>query len=376
MSEIRVGETPKLGFGFMRLPRREGSDEYDMDQILNMVDTFMAAGLTYFDTAYVYDGGRSEQALRTALVERYPRKSYTVATKLASSARICPDPEAARGELLTSLERLGCGYIDYYLMHAVQASNIKKINDFGLWDYILEQKEKGLIRHVGFSFHDTPEMLDELLTLHPEMEFVQLQLNYADWEAPNVQSRGVYEVARRHGKPIVVMEPVKGGMLANPPAGIRELFAAADPDASPASWAIRYAASLDGVLTVLSGMTTLPQVEDNVSYMKNFRPLSKKEQDIIRSAQELIAAQDSIPCTGCRYCVDGCPMSIPIPDIFSASNRETIYGDQAGAARIYARETDGAGKASDCIHCLQCEAICPQHLPITELLEKAAARYE
>ena len=376
MGEIKVRGTGKLGFGFMRLPRLEGCDEYDMDQILQMVDAFMAAGLTYFDTAYVYDGGRSEMALRRALVDRYPRNRYTIATKLASSAKAAPTPEAARGELLTSLERLGCGYVDYYLLHAVQSTNIQKINDFGLWDYVLEQREKGLIRHVGFSFHDTPEMLDELLTLHPEMEFVQLQLNYADWEAPNVQSRGVYEVARRHGKPVIVMEPVKGGMLANPPAGIRDVFAAADPKASPASWAIRYAASLDGVLTVLSGMTTLAQVADNVSYMKSFRPLSRQEQDVIRTAQGLLAAQEAIPCTGCRYCVDGCPMSIPIPAVFRASNRETVFDDYDGAARMYARETADASKASDCIHCRQCEAICPQHLPITELLEKMAVRYE
>ena len=374
--------TPKLGFGFMRLPRLSGSDEYDMDQICHMVDVFMEAmgskegAVPYFDTAFVYDGGRSEEALRKSLMERYPRESYTIATKLNAGMPIVTGEAFAKEELLTSLERLGTDYVDYYLLHAVQKGNIDKYNGFRLWEYILEQKAAGRIRHIGFSFHDTPEMLDELLTLHPEAEFVQLQLNYADWEAPNVRSRGVYETARRHGKPIIVMEPVKGGTLANPPAAVRDVFAAADPAASPASWAIRYAASLPGILTVLSGMTTLAQVEDNVSYMKEFQPLGAAELAVVARAQEILASQDSIPCTGCRYCVDGCTMSIPIPDIFNASNRETVFGDHAGAAGAYARETKGKGTASSCVHCLQCESVCPQHLPITDLLKEASQRFD
>lgn len=368
--------TPKLGFGFMRLPRLAGSDNYDMSQICRMVDVFLEAGLTYFDTAFVYDGGRSEEALGKALIGRYPRERFTVATKLNVGTPTCINEDAARSQIHTSLQRMGTDHVDYYLLHAVQKGNIGKYNRFHCWEYLRELKETGLAEHIGFSFHDTPEMLDELLTLHPEVEFVQLQINYADWEAPNVQSRGVYEAARRHGKPVIVMEPVKGGTLANPPAAVREIFSAADETASPASWAIRYAASLPGVLTVLSGMTTLGQTEDNVSYMKEFRPLDARERAVIGRAQGILAGQDSIPCTGCRYCVDGCPMSIPIPQIFNASNRETVFGDRTGAMNFYLRDTKDRGKASDCIHCLQCEAACPQHLPITDLLGQAAQRFE
>lgn len=388
----------KLGFGFMRLPRVNGTDHYDEDEINQMVDCFMDAGFTYFDTAYVYDNGHSEEELKKALVDRYPRDRYTIATKLNVGIKECTTAEFARGELQTSLERLGCSFIDYYLLHAVQTENIDKFDSFQLWDFIEEQKAKGVIREVGFSFHDTPEMLDELLTKHPDVDFVQLQLNYADWENPHVQSHGIYEVARKHGKPIVVMEPVKGGLLANPPVAIRELFQKEEPDASPASFAIRFVASLPGIRTVLSGMSTLEQVQDNVSYMKDFNPLSQKENELIEEARKILDAQESIPCTGCRYCVKGCPEFIPIPDIFSACNRLLVFENKESARReykdalnqivkpevfsnmVFIPETKNAiqhvGNPSDCIHCRQCEAACPQHLPITQLLQKAAAMLE
>ena len=290
-----------------------------------MVDLFLAAGLTYFDTAYVYDGGGSERAIKAALVDRYPRERYTLATKLCAWMG-AHDEKSAKQQFYTSLERTGAGYFDYYLLHALQAGNYRKYDEYRLWDFVKEQKEKGLIKHWGFSFHATPEILDELLTVHPDAEFVQLQINYADWENPDVAARANYEVARRHGKSIVVMEPIKGGALANPIPAVRDIFRAANPDASFASWAIRYAASLDGIITVLSGMSNLAQMEDNLSYMKDFQPLNETERAAIRKAQEAINGVKSIPCTACHYCTAGCPKRIPIPEIFAARNKQLIWG--------------------------------------------------
>lgn len=263
--------TPKLGFGLMRLPK-DLSGKIDIEQTKKMVDLFMESGLNYFDTAYVYDSGDSERAAKAALVDRYPRGSFTLATKLCAwmSAH---DEKSAKRQFDTSLERTGAGYFDYYLLHALQAGNYQKYDEYHIWDFVKEQKEKGLIRHWGFSFHAGPELLDEILTAHPDAEFVQLQLNYADWENPDVTARANYEVARKHGKSIVVMEPVKGGALAEPPEPVRKIFKEADPDASYASWAIRYAASLDGIITVLSGMSNMAQMKDNLSYMKDSNPL-------------------------------------------------------------------------------------------------------
>lgn len=289
MDNENLLSTPKLGFGLMRLPRKRFS--IDVDQFSTMVDKFMAAGFTYYDTAYMYPG--SEAAARKALVERYPRESYTLATKLL--AIFSPTAKSAKAEFETSLQRTGAGYFDYYLLHAVNDSNYKKYERFGLWDFVHEQQAKGLIRHVGFSFHGGPKILDRLLTEHPEVDFVQLQINYADWENPMIASRANYETARRHGKPVVIMEPVKGGRLAQPPKEVTELFAAYNKDASPASWAIRFAASLEGVLTVLSGMSDVAQMEDNLSFMKDFRPLNEDEQKIIQKAQNIIGHSAAIP---------------------------------------------------------------------------------
>ena len=371
-----LGEsTPKLGFGFMRLPKcADGS--ISIDETKEMVDHFMAAGFTYFDTAFVYDGGDSERALKAALIDRYPRESFTVATKV--NARVAASAEEARAQLTTSLERTGAGYFDFYLLHAVQTTNVDTYRAYGLWDFVREQKERGLIKHIGFSFHAGPELLDELLTAHPEVEFVQLQINYADWEDPTVAARANYEVARKHGVPVVIMEPVKGGLLANPPAAVAELLQAANAEASFASWAIRFAASLDGVITVLSGMSNLAQVDDNLSYMRSFAPLSDEERAVIRQAQEALASVKQIPCTACHYCTDGCPQHIPIPDIFAARNRWLLWGAEERARQKYAEavEAPGAGRASACIACGQCEAACPQQLPIIEWLEDCAAAFE
>ena len=363
-------EIKKLGFGMMRLPRK--GPLTDMEQTKRMVDLFMEAGCTYYDTAFVYPG--SEEATRKALVDRYPRESYTLATKLY--AAFVPTEKVAKSEFDTSLKRTNAGYFDYYLLHSLMDSNYRKYEKFHLWEFVEEQKRKGLIRHYGFSFHSGPELLDRILTEHPEAEFVQLQINYADWENPSVQSRANYEVARKHGKPIVIMEPVKGGNLANPPKEVRELFQAANPNASPASWAIRFAASLDGVLTVLSGMSNLAQIQDNLSFMRDFQPLSAEEQDVIHQAQRMLGRSNTIPCTACRYCTKGCPKQIPIPEIFAAMNRRLGSGQLAESAESYRAATASGGKATDCVACRQCEKACPQHIPIVEKLKECAAALE
>ena len=368
MSDYFGKDTFKLGFGLMRLPKLEDGKSIDVEQVKTMVDMFIAAGGTYFDTAYVYDGGGSERAAKEALVDRYARDSFTLATKVnAGAARSAED---AKQQFFTSLERTGAGYFDFYLLHALSRNNYKKYEEYGLWDFVKEQKEKGLIRHQGFSFHGDPDLLDELLTEHPEVEFVQLQINYADWENPGVRAHENYNVVCKHGKSITVMEPVKGGALAEPLPKIQELFRNANPDASFPSWAIRFIASKDRILTVLSGMSNIAQMEDNLSYMKNFKPLTEEEEEIIRQAQVLLEEDKSIPCTACHYCTEGCPMSIPIPEIFAVSNRNQLYPSFDGGKGAYIIATQNRGKASDCLQCGQCESVCPQHLPIIELLEK------
>lgn len=376
MAERYFGEnTPKLGFGLMRLPKeKDNPTKIDIERTKEMVDMFMKAGLTYFDTAFVYDGGESEKAAKLALVDRYPRESYTLATKLASFA--ATDEASAKQELLTSLERTGAGYIDYYLLHALQDGNYKKYDEWHLWDYVKEMKEKGLIKHWGFSFHSTPERLDEILTAHPDAEFVQLQINYADWNNPDVQSRACYEIARKHGKSIVVMEPIKGGTLANPPKAVRDLLTNARPDLSVASWAIRFVASLDGIITVLSGMSTEEQMADNLSYMADFKPLSEDEKKVIKQAQDILDGIDSIPCTSCHYCTDGCPMQIPIPEIFSARNKQLIWEQKEAGQADYDKAVSNKGMASACIQCGQCEGVCPQHIDIINRLQDCAAAFE
>ncbi|MBR2068021.1 MAG: aldo/keto reductase [Solobacterium sp.] len=359
-------EVPKLGFGLMRLPRKALST--DIEQVKVMVDRFLDEGFTYFDTAFVYLG--SEAAIKKALVNRYPRDAYTLATKI-NAFLLAPTEKAAKQQFYTSLKRTGAGYFDYYLLHSFMENNYRKYDKFHLWDFVKEQKEKGLIKHMGFSFHAGPELLDQILTEHPEVDFVQLQINYADWENPKVASRKNYEIARKHGKSIVVMEPVKGGSLANPPEEIKKMFKACHPDMSYASWAIRFVASLDGIITVLSGMSNIEQMEDNLSYMKNFVPLNEEEQAIIRKAQEILGHSSSIACTACRYCVEGCPKQIPIPDIFSAMNKQLGVGQVREAKEAYANIAL-EHNASVCIKCGQCENACPQHLPIIKHLEEAS----
>lgn len=359
----------KLGFGLMRLPKLEDGKSIDVPQVSRMVDAFMAAGGTYFDTAYVYDNGGSEKAIKEALIDRYPRESYTLATKVNAWLN-CKDEQAAKQQIITSLDRTGAGYFDYYLIHAIQPQNYTVYDDFHLWDYVREQKAKGLVKHWGFSFHADPPLLEHLLTIHPDVDFVQLQINYADWENPGVASRECYEIARKHGKPIVVMEPVKGGALAKPIPEVEKIFKEADPKASCASWAIRYVASLDGILSVLSGMSNMEQMEDNLSFMKNFKPLTPAEQEVIKKAQAALEHDKSIKCTACHYCTDGCPQNIPIPEIFAVRNDEDHHKSWDGGKRKYIVAVVGRGQASDCIECGQCEGACPQHLPIIKLLKE------
>ena len=370
MAVVYGKDTPKLGFGLMRLPKR--GVVINVEKVKKMVDLFLEAGFTYFDTAYVYPG--SETAIRKALVERYPRDSFTLATKL--NARIAPTENAAKKQFATSLERTGAGYFDYYLLHALMENSYERYEKLHCWDFVKEQKEKGLIKNLGFSFHAGPQLLDKLLTDHPEVDFIQLQINYADWENPKVTSRANYEVARKHGKLITVMEPVKGGNLADPPEEVKKLFAAIHPDMSYASWAIRFVASLDGILTVLSGMSNEEQMRDNLSYMKDFKPLNEEEQAAIQQAQRIFGNSSTIPCTACRYCVEGCPQQIPIPDIFSAMNKQLGNGQMADARRGYYLAAAEGHRASDCIECRQCEGVCPQHLPITDHLKQAVSLFE
>ena len=370
MSDYFGKETPKLGFGLMRLPHKGLLT--DIEQVKTMVDLFLEAGFTYFDTAFVYLG--SEAATKKALVDRYPRERYTLATKI--NAMMAPTEKAAKQQFTTSLERTGAGYFDYYLLHSFMENNYKKYDKFHLWDFVKEQKAKGLVRHFGFSYHAGPELLDQILTEHPEVDFIQLQINYADWENPSVASRANYEVARRHGKSITIMEPVKGGKLADPPKAVRKLFDACHPNWSYASWAIRFAASLDGIITVLSGMSNIEQMRDNISFMKGFQPLTETEQKVIREAQRLMGHSATIPCTACRYCVEGCPAKIDIPEIFTAMNKQLGDGRLEQAKALYAQAVARGGKAGDCLSCRQCENACPQHLPILEKLKQAAAMFE
>lgn len=355
----------KLGFGLMRLPQQ--NEVIDIEQTKQMVDLFIKAGFTYFDTAWAYAG--SEDAIRQALVERYPRQSYQLATKNAAWIN-CKTKEDAIDQFETSLKRTGAGYFDFYLLHNLGESRTRFFDDFDMWAWVQQKKQEGLIKHIGFSFHSTPEELEGILLAHPEMEFVQLQINYADWENPAVQSKKCYEVARKFNKPVIIMEPVKGGMLATPPASVLQVLNQAEPDSSAASWAIRFAASLDGIITVLSGMSSVAQMQDNISYMKDFHGLTPAQQATLSKAQEELAKIPLIPCTTCNYCAKVCPQNIGISGSFTAMNYLTLYGDKAAAAHQENWLVGGHGKkqADQCIQCGKCESVCPQHIKIRDIL--------
>ena len=367
----------KLGFGLMRLPMLGGPDsEVDIEQIKEMVDLFLGSGFTYFDTAYGYTNGKSEAAAKTALVDRYPRERFQLATKLPAWAG-AKTAEEAKQMFWTSLERTGAGYFDFYLLHNCGGGRTAVFDDYGIWDYVRELKAKGLVKHIGFSFHDTADELDRILTAHPDMEFVQLQINYGDWESGSVQSRKCYEIALKHNKPIVIMEPVKGGMLANLPDRVGTIFKEADPSLPQASWAIRFAASLDNVVTVLSGMSTLDQMKSNISYMEAFKPLSAAEINVVEKVRKELADIPQVPCTSCAYCVKDCPQGIHIPQYFDAMNRYLVYNDLSAAKFGYKMEQNfGSASASECIACGACEAVCPQKIQIIDELKRVAATLE
>ena len=365
-------EIRKLGFGFMRLPML--GEEVDIKQLQEMVDLFLEKGFTYFDTAYGYINGKSEEAIKTTLVDRYPREKYQLATKLPSWFAATADE--AKGMFWTSLKRTGVDYFDFYLLHNLGVGRTESFDKFGIWEFLDEQKKQGRIKHLGFSLHGTADCLDKILTQHPEMEFVQLQINYADWNDGIVQSGKCYEVAKKHGKPIIIMEPVKGGTLSNLPKQAADILTGANQNVSTSSWGIRFAASLEGIITVLSGMSTIEQMEDNLSYMGEFEPLNEEEKIAIEKAQESLAKIPRIPCTDCKYCVEGCPQNIAIPGTFKAFNHYLIYDNLKGAKNSYAWETSRMAKASECVACGACEVVCPQSISIIEELGRAAVVLE
>lgn len=360
-----------FGFGCMRLPMK--GDAVDYDAFSKMVDLFLAEGFNYFDTARVYLGGQSETAIRDCIAKRYPRDRFILTDKL--STMLFNSAEEVRPLFEQQLESCGVSYFDFYLMHAQSKSIFEKYKRCRAYEQAFELKAEGKIRHVGISFHDTAEVLDEILTEYPQVEVVQLQLNYVDFDDPVVQAGRCYEVCRRHGKPVIVMEPVKGGTLVNLPDEARQTLEALH-GGSPASYAIRYAASFDGVMMVLSGMSDLAQMQDNVSYMKDFRPLDETERAALQRVCETFRAMHLIPCTACHYCTDGCPKHISIPDLFSCMNALQAFNNWN--TKYYYNEvyTKHNGKASDCIGCGKCEKACPQHLPIRKLLKDVAKEFE
>lgn len=378
MREIKKGGMimKKLGFGFMRLPLNAEGDfkNIDMEQVKKMVDRFMERGFNYFDTAYPYHEEKSEEALREALVKRYPRESFLIADKMPTVRVKSGDDYPVFFE--TQLKRCGVEYFDYYLLHNIWKKSFAETEEYGGFEFIAEKVKEGKIKHFGFSFHDEPELLDKILSKHPEVEFVQLQINYLDWKSLSVRAEECYKVARSYGKDIIVMEPNKGGSLINLPTEGEQLFREYAPENSNASWAMRYAASLEGVMIVLSGMSNIEQLEDNISFMDKFVPINDSEKNIIESVRKIIEKNAAIGCTKCRYCTEDCPMGIPIPEFFSAFNTYKLTHNMGNAGMYYRRYANGRRLASECIKCGKCENHCPQHLEIRKLLEETAKLFE
>lgn len=360
--------TKKLGFGLMRLPLTDPNNNgsVDIELLKKMVDAYLQRGFTYFDTAWMYCDGQSECAVKEVLTKRYPRDSFTVTSKLPNGPlNTLEDRDKVFNE---QLRKTGLEYFDYYLLHAIGDQNIDRFRQFDCFNWLFEKKKQGLVKKIGFSFHGTPELLEELLQQYPQFDVVQLMINYLDWEDEKVCSRRCHELAVRYGKQIIIMEPVRGGKLADVPEKVKLMFKSADSDMSVASWAIRFAASLENVMMVLSGMSNLEQVLDNTDYMQDFKPLTQAEMQMALLAGEIIGGQAEIACTGCAYCTERCPKNIAIAQYFAAFNKndEEKYKE---VSQIF-------GKASDCIECGQCEVACPQHLPIRGHLKTVAERFE
>ncbi len=362
----------------MRLPLLDGNDQtsFDKEQICGMVDRFLEKGFTYFDTAYMYHAGKSENIIKEVLVDRYSRDKFVLATKMPTMML----KEEAEVERIFNeqLEKCGVEYFDYYLIHCLNVTNYEIAERLKVFDFVMQKKAEGKVKKIGFSYHDDAILLDKILTEHPEMEFVQLQINYLDWENEGVQSRKCHEVAVKHGKDIIVMEPVKGGTLANVPQKAERLLKSREPDMTIPSWAIRFAASCENVFMVLSGMSNTEQLLDNTGYMENFKEFTDEEKKICFDVADIINSTVTIPCTACRYCVDECPMNIPIPDFFSLFNAEeqeiekpfTVQGE------YYDNLAEKYNKASACIECKNCEAKCPQHIEISKFIKLVAEKFE
>lgn len=370
---IELEKMPKLGFGLMRLPEKDGKIQHET--VCKMVDAYMAAGMNYFDTAYVYHGGLSETEAGKALVERYPRESFMLATKLPAWAMKSKDD---RDRIFNEqLSRTGAGYFDYYLLHSIEEGNIDVYERLDCFRWGIQKKEEGKIKHFGFSFHGSPELLAKVLDDHPETEFVQIQLNYLDWNNPVVRSGKLYEILHARNIPMIIMEPVKGGTLASLKPELEEKFKALKPDNSIASWAFRYVASLPGVMTILSGMSTEEQMRDNIQTFMNFEPLSDEEKRVVEEVTAVMLDIPQIGCTACKYCCDGCPMNISIPDVFRVINTMNLYQEDFRPRAFYNGLVGaGRGRASSCVACGQCEGVCPQHLPIISLMKEAAKKLD
>ncbi len=363
------GLDKKLGFGCMRLPYK--GEDIDYEQVSAMFDYFLKEGFRYFDTAHGYLGGLSEVAVRKCLTSRYPRDAYILTDKLSDNHFYSNGD--IRPLLETKLKACGADYFDFYLMHAQNGGNYQKYVDLGAYEMAKQFKAEGKIRHIGISFHDSPQFLEKILTEHPEIEVVQIQFNYLDFYDRGVQSKNVYDVARKFNKPIIVMEPVKGGKLANLPPEANDVFLSLGT-ASPASYAIRFAASFEGVFMVLSGMSSLDMVKDNTSFMKEFKPLSAAELEAVGKVRSILSQENLIPCTSCHYCTEVCPRHIPIPDIFTCLNNSRQFGGE-GPKENYLELVENGSSAGDCLHCGACEKRCPQKIGIRGLLEKAAEEY-